>query len=245
MGECNLNIGSLQMYDGIETLGTHALHEKVLKTVARYDTLAIVHDGKTGVQVGVVAQHGLDDSWAELVAYEQVVIGLKDHLCSVLFGTGQSLIGLEFAALELEGTDLTVTPAAHLEDVAERINCLKADTVQTNALLERLAVKLTAGIKHADRLDKFALRDTATVVTDYDTARIGQIDLNAFAGIHTELIDAVVNDLLEQYVYSVIGGRSVAEFTDVHTWTGTDMLHIVHVADIVLVILHLWCLRVK
>ena len=129
--------------------------------------------------------------------------------------------------------------------VTQRIHSLKADTVQTNALLERLAVKLTTCVKYAYGLNQFTLRNTASVVSHNNTARIGQVYLYALARIHAELIDAVVYDLLEQYVDSVIGCRAVAQFTYVHTGTGTDMLHIVHVADIVLVVLHLRCLRVK
>ena len=42
MGERNLYVGSLKMYDGIQALGTHALHEQILKTVARHKTLAVI-----------------------------------------------------------------------------------------------------------------------------------------------------------------------------------------------------------
>ena len=127
----------------------------------------------------------------------------------------------------------------------QRIDCLKTDTVQAHALLESLAVELTAGVEHAHRLDQFALRNSASVVTYHNLARIGQIYLDTLAGIHAELIHAVVDNLLEQYVDSVIGCRTVAQLAYIHTRTRTDMLHIVHVADVVLIILHLRCLRIK
>ena len=92
MGESYLDIGTLQMDDGIEALGTHTLHEQVLQTVARHETLAVVHDCKACVQIGVVAQHGLNDGRTELIAHEQGVVRFKDDLCSVFFGTGLSLV---------------------------------------------------------------------------------------------------------------------------------------------------------
>ena len=164
----------------------------------------------------------------------------------MLIGTGQGLIGLESAALKLKRTYLTVTPAAHLKVKAQRIHSLKAHAVQTHALLESLAVKLTAGIQHAHSLHKLALRDSAPVVTHRYPARVRKLYLYALAGIHAELIHAVVNDLLEQHIDSVIGCRAVAQLAYVHTRTRTDMLHIVHVADIILIILHrLWCIGIE
>ena len=77
MCERYLYIRSLQVNDGIEALGAHALHKQILKTVARHETLAVVHDGKAGVQIGVVAQHRLDNGRTELIACKELVVRLE------------------------------------------------------------------------------------------------------------------------------------------------------------------------
>ena len=114
----------------------------------------------------------------------------------MLIGTGLGLIGLQLATLKLEGADLTVTPAAYLKVQAQRIHGLKAHTVQAHALLESLAVKLTAGIEDTDSLQQLTLRDSTAIVTHHYTACINQVNLDALARVHAELIHTVVYYLL-------------------------------------------------
>ena len=57
------------------------------------------------------------------------------------------------------------------------------------------------------------------------------VNLDAFAKAHLELVDTVVDNLFEQYVYTVVALRTIAELTNVHTWTQTDVLYIAQVAN--------------
>ena len=56
------------------------------------------------------------------------------------------------------------------------------------------------------------------------------VNLDTLAESHLELIDTVVDNLLEQHVYTVIALRTVAELSDVHTGAQADVLHVTEVA---------------
>ena len=49
-------------------------------------------------------------------------------------------------------------------------------------------------------------------------------DRDPVACAHDELIDAVVDDLLHENIYSIIHMCAVAKPSDVHTWAKPDML---------------------
>ena len=55
---------------------------------------------------------------------------------------------------------------------------------------------------------------------------LGNIHLDALSEAHLELIDTVIDNLLQQYIYTVIALRAVAELTDVHTGTQAYVFHI-------------------
>ena len=125
---------------------------------------------------------------------------------------------------------------------AQGVDGLHTDTVQTHGLLERLGVVLTTGIQHRYRLDHLALRDATAIVADGDTQVIVDGHLDTVACLHLELVDGVVDDLFQQHVDTIFGQRAVAQTTDIHTWTGTHMLHITQMTDVLVIIpyLFLW-----
>ena len=50
-----LYVLALDMYDGVKRVGGHGVGKEVGKTIARQDAMTVVHDGKTRVEVGIVA----------------------------------------------------------------------------------------------------------------------------------------------------------------------------------------------
>ena len=121
----------------------------------------------------------------------------------------------------------------------QRIDGLDTHTVQAHRLLESLRVVLTTSIQHTDGLDELALGDASSVVANGDTQVVVDIDFNAVACLHLELVDTVVYHLLQQYIDAVFGQRAVAQSADIHTRAGTDMFHIRQMADIVVRIFYL------
>ena len=68
---------------------------------------------------------------------------------------------------------------------------------------------------------------------------IFDIHLNTVASLHLELVDRVVDDFLQQHVDTVFWQRAIAQTSDIHTWTCTNMLHIRQMSDVIIIILYL------
>ena len=86
MGEGYLNILALQVDNGIEGVIGHAVFQQVLQSVAREDAATVVHDGKSCVQVGVVAQHVFHDVVLEPIVLEElgIIVGLEIDIGTIL-----------------------------------------------------------------------------------------------------------------------------------------------------------------
>ena len=229
VGEGNLYVIALEMDDRVEGIGRHAVSKQVGKSVAGEDAPTIVHDSQTGVEVGIVAKHVFHDGCLEGVAREDGWVGLKPYLCAVLVGGVVGGIALQHATLESYRAHLAITEAGGGEVQAEGIDGLGTYAVEAYALLECFAVVLTPGIEHAHGFYELPLRNAAAIVAHADNTVVGDVNFDAFAGIHLEFIDAVVDDLLEQYIDAVIALRAVAQLSDVHAGSQPYMLHIAEV----------------
>ncbi len=117
---------------------------------------------------------------------------------------------------------------------AEGIHRLHTHTVQSDTLLERLAVILTTGIQHAHSLDKFTLRNTTTIVAHADPQMIFDINLQSGSSSHLELVDRVIYHLFQKHIDTILRQVTIAQTTDIHTRTSTYMLHIAQVSDVVI-----------
>ena len=125
----------------------------------------------------------------------------------------------------------------------EGIDRFHTDTVQTDTLLERLTIVLTTGIQHADSLNELSLRNTTAIVADADTQIVLYIDFQTCSSPHLKLIDGVIDHLLQEHINTILRQVTIAQTTDVHTRTGTHMLHIAQMADIVICIFYRLLLR--
>ena len=235
VGEGYLDVFALHVDNGVEHIDRHVVGQQVLQTVAADDALAIVHDGEALVQVGIVAKHRLDDIVVEAILLEKslVVVGLEEDKSTGFIAAFRGFIGLQDAPFEGQCAHLALAIASHLEVRAQCVDGFHTDTVQADTLLESLRVVLTACIQHADGLDELSLRDAAAIVAHRHTQVVVDIDLDALAGIHLELVDGVVDDLLQQHINTVLGQRTVAQTTDIHTRARPDMLHVRQMAYVV------------
>ena len=241
--ESNLYVLTFQVDDGIDALGGHLVVEQILQSVAAEDAPTVVHDGQTGVQIGVVAEHRLHDVVVETVVLEQRGVGFKEDVRSRLVLRGHRAVGLQHAALERHAAHLALAVAASLKTRAQGIHGFHADTVQSDRLLESLRVVLAARVEHADGLDELSLRYAAAIVAHADTQVVVDVHLDAAPGVHLELVDGVVDYLLQQHVDAVLGQLSVAQTADVHAWSGAHVLHVGEVPDVVVGIFNLLVLQ--
>ncbi len=235
MRERDLYILSPHVDDRIERFLRHVVDKQVFQSVPAQYAPSVIHDGETGVEVGVVAKHGLHDVIMEGIVLEEVgtAVGLEEYVRSILVVGVACLIAFQHAFLKHEVPDFPVAEAHHLKTCAKGIDGLHADAVQSYTLLEGLGVILSASIEYGDSLNKFSLRDTTAVVADTDAEVVLDVDLYSVACIHLKLINGVVDDLLEQHIDAVFGQRTVAKTSDIHTGTCADMLHIAQMTDVV------------
>ena len=138
MGEGNLDVLALEVDDRIETVTRHRVVEKIFESVAAQDAPSVIHDGKPRVEIGIVAEHGLDDVVVEGVVEKQRVIWLEVDICAVFVVGGLGGVGLQYTFLECCGAHLTVSERAYFEVRTERIDRFYAHSVESDALFERL-----------------------------------------------------------------------------------------------------------
>ena len=238
MREGNLDVFALKVNYRVKTVVRHVVVKQIFQTVARQYSAAVVHNCKAGVEVCVVAQHNLDEFAVKLIVLEQSVVGLKEDVRSVLVLRVLGLVGCQHAFLECCRAHLSVAVRAHLEVRAQGVYRLCSHAVQTDALLERLAVVFSSGVEYAYRLDEFSLRNASSVVSHAYAQIVFHVNLDALSGVHLELVDTVINDFFQQDVNSVFLVTSVAQFSDVHSGTCPDMLHVRQVADVVICIIN-------
>ena len=203
MCEGNLYILSLHVDDWVDAIHGHIVIQQVLQTITAEDASAVVHNDQSGIQVGIVTEHGLHEVIMEGVVLKERVIGLKEHKSTGFIGCSSRRITLQFSPLKGCGSHLSVTEALHLKTGAQRIDSLQTHAVQSDTLLESLRVVLTTGIQHAHSLDEFSLRDTTTIIAHRHPQVILDIYLDALAGIHLKLIDRVVDHLFQQYIDTI------------------------------------------
>ena len=243
MCEGYLNVLALHMHDFIQSLIGHVVSQEILQAMTAQDAATIVHDGKTGVQISIVAKHGFHDVIMERIVLEESIIWFEEDVSTILVLGLRSLVALEVTTLENQVAHLAITEGFHLEMGAEGIDRLHTDTIQADTLLERLAIILTSGIEHADRLDKFALRNTTTIVAHADTKMVLYVDFKTGTSSHLKLVDGIIHHLLQEHVDTILRQVAVAQTTDIHTWTSTHMLHVAQVANVVIGIFHRLLLR--
>ena len=124
--------------------------------------LTVVDKGQACIQISIVTEQGLHELVLELVVHEQSIVRFKEDRCTVFFRTVFGDVAHQLSFFEGSLSHLSIAIARHLETAAQGIYRLQTDTVQTNALLERLGIVLTTGIQLADCLDELALRDLSS-----------------------------------------------------------------------------------
>ena len=225
MGEGHLDVVALEVYDRIEGFLGKVFLQQVLEAFLGTKGLSVVLESKTLVQKRIVADHPLDVLVAEPVLPEHVGIGSEGNAGPVHLGRllVLAILGHDVAALELDPTSLAIAKSLNVEVVRKRIDRLYAHPIEPDGLLEGLRVVLGSRIDLRGASHQFLQWNAATVVAhDYGLAIA--FDLDGLAETHDELVDAVVDDLLEQDVNPIVLGGTVPQLANVHAGTKPDVL---------------------
>ena len=243
MREGNLDILTFQMDNRVEGIVGHAVLQQILQTMPREDAPIVIHDGESRIQIGIVTEHILHDVILELIVQEQGVIGLEEDICAVLVLGVLRHVAQHLTTGKNRLAHLTLTIAVHLEASAQGIHSLHTHTIQTDRLLKGLGVILTTCVQHRYSLYQLTLRDASSVVANADTQVLIDVHLDAVACMHLKLVDRVVDHLFQQHVDTVLRQGAITQTADIHTRTGTHMLHITQMTDVLIVISYLFNLR--
>ena len=233
MGDGHLDVVAPQVDDGVERLAGEVLGEQVEQAVARVETLAVERDGEPRVEVGVVAQHGLDDVFLVGVGGEERIVGREGDVRAVLLARGvghDAGIGRQLPPLEGGAARLPVAEGLHREGGGEGVDGLRAHAVQPDGLLERLGVELAARVHDGNHVGHLAQRNAASEVAHLHRALV-QAHVDAAPRPHAVFVDGVVYHFLEQHVDAVVGVRAVAQLADVHADVAFVVCHGGRVVD--------------
>ena len=220
---------TLDVYDGVERFVGHLVGEEVFQSVAADDALSVVKDGQSGIEVGIVAEHVLDEFRMETVSDEECRVRFEgDERAVLLLGLSGFVVD-EPSLFECGAMEFAVTVGACGEFQCQGIDRLQSDTVQADAGGILVVVVFSAGVEFRYGRYEASEGDAAPVVA-YGCHAIVDVDLNFPAETFVEFVDGIVDALLEEDVDAVFGLASVAKASDVHTRSEADMFHVVEVA---------------
>ena len=92
-----LDVLALEVNGRVEWFGRHGLVDQVEQAVCRVVDSAVEPEGESGVEVGVVAHHGLDKLHVVGVVVEDLVIGDETYERTVLLGALSALVVFLYA----------------------------------------------------------------------------------------------------------------------------------------------------
>ena len=98
----------------------------------------IVHNGQSGVQIGVVSEHGFHDIIMETIVFKQCCVRFEENICAVFVLRFLCIVAFQLSFLECQLTYLTVAEALYLEVCAECVDGFHTNAIETDALFERL-----------------------------------------------------------------------------------------------------------
>ena len=231
VGKSDVYAFPLKMHNRIEPLRSHVVGEEILQTVARDDATTIVENGKPRVEIGVVAQHRLNEFAMKAIVQEELRIGFKVDKCAIfLFGIARN-IRHKFAALKSSFAILSITMSASNKFLRKRIHSFQTHTIKTYRSSVLIVIILTSSVEFWHSRNQTAQRDATTIVTNRGCEIVLNINLNLFTESFVEFVDGVVDALFEQNVDSIFSMRTISQTSNIHTWTHTDVGHIVKMAN--------------
>ena len=250
--EGNLNIFARDMNNRIKRISGHALCEQVEETVLGDKLTTVIVERKAGIEIRVVAKHGLNILVAELIIIEEFFVRIRRelnarttfrlHFCAGLshpvLDSHDTGVFDKFALMENSITGTIITERLYGEIGRKCIYGLCSHTVQTDGFLKGFIVIFTTGIDNRNSIHHLTQWNSTSVVTNRHLAAFDGY-INDFTLLHAELVDGVVDCFFNKNVYTIVSVTSVAKLTDIHTRTQTNMLETRQGDDITVVVLRL------
>ncbi len=204
VGHGYLYVFAFEVYGFVDRLLGERVVEQVQKPLFGEIGGAVEAYGEAGVEIGVVLDHRLDIFEIVGVGAEDALVGRERYLCAVLLRGVALVVARKIPGRKLYGAAPSVAHAGDGKTRRQGIDRLDADAVETYRLLERLGVVFASRVHLGCRCLEAAEGYAASVVAYGDGVSLHGY-VYAFAVAHGILVDGVVDHLLYEYVYAVVG----------------------------------------
>ena len=150
MSEGDLDVLVLEVSDRVKGFAIEFVFKQVAETVLRFKLFAVIKEGESAVEVGVVPEHVLDVVVAETALAKDFGVGVKSQLGARvgILGGGfvTFILGSDFAAGELHGAGFAFAECLNAELGGEGVDGLDADPVEADGFFKGLGVVFRAGV---------------------------------------------------------------------------------------------------
>ena len=224
MRDGHLNILAGEMDRLIKRRLGHVFVQQIEQSVFRSIVLPVELDRQPQIEVSIVLDQVLDILKVVMVLTENCLIDHKlDQRTVTLVDPALPNIILLNAGRKPYRMRLTIPDTAGHKATRKHIHRLHTDSVQSNRLDKSRGTVLSTGIHHRYGRSQTLQRNTTSVIANPDRLVLDR-DLDQLASSHDELIDRVVHHLFDQHINSIIGRRSIPQFTDIHPRSQSNML---------------------
>ena len=232
------NILTAQVNDVVDDFSTQGVLEEVLQAVLGKVLFSVEVNGQSRVQVHVVPNHFLHVFHLEPVVGEQAGVRGKDYFGSASAGGFlHRRLFHQNTLLKNRRFGLVVADGLNQKSGRQRVHSLRTYPIQSNRLFKCFGIVLGPGIHLGDGIHHLAQGDApAKVAHRHGTVLDG--NFHGFPRAHHKLVDGVVHHLLDQDVNTVVGGRAVPHFANVHPRAEPNVLLPLQAPDVVFVVLN-------
>ena len=106
------------MDNRIKRIVGHPVLQQILQSVTGKDAATIIHNGKTNIQIRIIAEHILHNLVMEPIVQELGHVGLKENISAVLVLRRLSDITFQFATLKNGLSHFAIAITVNLEMTA-------------------------------------------------------------------------------------------------------------------------------
>ena len=153
MRECDLDILTFKMNNGVKPIVGHRIVEEIFKSVAAHDAPSVIHNDETRIKIGIVSEHRFNDIVVKLIVNEKRIIRFKEDERTVFVLCRLRFISRQITFLEANGPHLTVAKRLYFKVRTQCINGFETYSVQAYALFKCLGIIFSTRVEHTHGLD--------------------------------------------------------------------------------------------
>ena len=237
MRKGNVDALALDVHNGVECGGGKIIGEQVFQTVATHNAATVVEDRESRVEVGVIAEHEFHKFTVVSEVLEERRVGGETDVRTVLLLRICVNIIHQITALKRNFVHLAVSDRTCNEAFAQGVYGFQTHTVQSYGSGKYRRVVLTPCVQLRHGGHETSQGNATSVVANGTRGVVGNVHLNALTETFVKFVYRIVDGFLQQHVDTIIGMRTIAQATDIHTGAQADVIHVFEVAYFTFVVI--------